>query len=336
MGSPARPSLARIVFIDRAIRAGGWPNAKTLARDLEVSPRTVQRDIDFLRDRLQAPIEFDSHRNGYHLCQPGFRLPFFQLSEGELVALFLAQRLLQQYRGTYFEIQLEHAFAKMVELLPAPVSIDLSHVAETLSVTPTVLTVQDVETFRTISRAVLKRRRLEIDYWAAWRNEETRRKIDPYHLTLIDSDWYLIAYCHFRKEVRMFAAVRVRSARETGETFRPPADFRIDGYLGDGFRALRGSGRHKVVLRFTPDAAGRAGEKVWHRTQTAELQPDGGLLLRMELSDLREVKRWILSWGSECEVLGPEELRKLVRDEAAAILGENGNAATDGTRMEHG
>ena len=147
------------------------------------------------------------------------------------MALFLAERLLQQYRGTYFEIQLEHAFAKMLELLPAPVSIDLSRVAETLSVTPTVLTVKDVETFATISRAVLKRRCLEIDYWTAWRNEETRRKIDPYHLTLIENDWYLIAYCHFRQEIRMFAAVRVRTARETGDTFRRPADFQIDGYL---------------------------------------------------------------------------------------------------------
>jgi predicted DNA-binding transcriptional regulator YafY len=321
MGSAARCPLARIAFIDRAIRAGGWPNANTLARELEVSPRTVQRDIVFLRDRLQAPIEFDARRNGYCLSQPDFRLPFFQLTEGELVALFLAQRLLQQYRGTYFEIQLEHAFAKILELLPAPVSIDLSRVAETLSVTPTVLTVRDVETFRTVSRAVLKRRSLEIDYWAAWRNEETRRKIDPYHLTLIDNDWYLIAYCHFRQAVRMFAVVRIRSARETDATFHRRADFQMDGYLGASFRALRGDGQHRIVLRFTPDAAGRAGEKVWHSTQTSELHADGSLLLRMELSDLREVKRWILSWGSECEVLGPEELRRMMKEEMEQMRG---------------
>ena len=320
MGNPSRCPLARIAAIDRAIRGGGWPNASTLAHELEVSPRTVQRDIIFLRDRLQAPLEFDGHRHGYCYTREDFRLPFFQLSEGELVGLSLAERLLQQYRGTYFEIQLEHAFAKMLAWLPAPVSIDMSRVDETLSVAPTVLTVQDVETFRTISRAVLKRRRLEIDYWTAWRNEETRRKIDPYHLTLIDADWYLIAYCHFRKEVRMFAAVRIRTACETGETFPRPADFQIDGYLGASFRALRGSGRYRIVLRFAPPAAGRAAEKIWHKTQTGEKQPDGSLLLNMELSDLREVKRWILSWGSECEVLEPEELRKLVRSEAEGIL----------------
>jgi hypothetical protein len=105
MGNPSRCPLARIAAIDRAIRGGGWPNASTLARELEVSPRTVQRDIIFLRDRLQAPLEFDGHRHGYCYTREDFRLPFFQLSEGELVGLFLAERLLQQYRGTYFEIQ---------------------------------------------------------------------------------------------------------------------------------------------------------------------------------------------------------------------------------------
>jgi predicted DNA-binding transcriptional regulator YafY len=137
----------------------------------------------------------------------------------------------------------------------------------------------------------------------------------------------LIAYCHFRQAMRMFSAVRIRTARETGETFRPPADFKIDGYLGASFRALRGSGRHRVLLRFTPAAAGRAGEKVWHKSQTTEPQPDGSLHVGMELSDLREVQRWILSWGSECQVLEPEELRKSVRSEAEAILVGGGQVA---------
>ena len=163
MGNPTRcPWLGSCSSNGRFARAVG-PMPPRLARELEVSPRTVQRDIVFLRDRLQAPIEFDSRRNGYHLSQPDFRLPFFQLSEGELVALFLAERLLQQYRGTYFEIQLEHAFAKMLELLPAPVSIDLSRVAETLSVTPTVL--DGAKTWRPSARS-----RGPCSSIAAWRS----------------------------------------------------------------------------------------------------------------------------------------------------------------------
>ena len=321
MHAASRPPLARIAAIDRAIREGTWPNATGLARELEVSPRTVQRDLIFLRDRLLAPLRFDPRRNGYCYTSAGYQLPFFRLTEGELVAMFLAERLLRQYRGTYFEVELERAFQKIVDLLPEGVSMDLSAVAETLSVTPTVLTVQDIETFRTLARAVLKRRRLRIAYWTAWRNELTERQIDPYHLTLIDGDWYLIAHCHLRGSVRLFAAVRVRKAEETGEVFRRPDDFQVGQYVGSGFRVVSGPGEHRITLRFTPEAAGRAAEKIWHRSQTTEELEDGSLLLRMELSDLREVKRWILWWGAELEVVEPKELREMVRAEVERLAG---------------
>ncbi|HEY7428497.1 MAG TPA: hypothetical protein VH682_29970, partial [Gemmataceae bacterium] len=93
----SRPPLARIALIDQAIRAGGWPNACTLAVQMEVSSRTVQRDLLFLRNRLQAPLEFDQVRNGYYYTDATYQLPFFQMTEGELIALFLAERLLRQY-----------------------------------------------------------------------------------------------------------------------------------------------------------------------------------------------------------------------------------------------
>jgi len=316
----SRPPLARLSHIDQAIRAGGWPNACTLAAQLEVSPRTVQRDLLFLRDRLRAPLEFDPARNGYRYTDATYQLPFFRLTEGELVALFLAERLLRQYRGAPFEEELRRAFAKITAALPDAVSLDLGGVAAALSVTPTAVPEQDVATWRLLCEAVLRQRRLELDYWTASRDELARREVDPYHLTRIDQDWYLIGYCHRRRDVRMFAVVRVRSARATGATFARPADFRVESYLGDSFRAVRGDGRYRVELRFAPAAAGRAAEKVWHRSQTTQRLADGSLRLRLEVSDLREVKRWVLGWGAECTVLRPAELRRMVKEELQRCL----------------
>jgi proteasome accessory factor B len=125
--------LARLAVIDRAIRTGTWPNATTLSRQLEVTPRTVQRDIEFLRDRLQAPVEFDPRRNGYHYSAADFQLPIIQLTEGELAALFLAERLLQQYRGTPYAAALASLFEKLTASLPKEVTIDLSHLADVYS-----------------------------------------------------------------------------------------------------------------------------------------------------------------------------------------------------------
>jgi predicted DNA-binding transcriptional regulator YafY len=307
--------LERIARIDLAIRGGRWPNASTLARELEVTPRTIQRDLLFLRDRLKAPLEFDPARNGYRYTSPDYRLPFFRLTQGELVALFLAERLLRQYRGTPYEADLERAFARLTEALPEEVSIDLAELAQTLSVTPTVTAAQDAETFEALAAAVAGRRRVEIDYWTASRNEVTRREVDPYHLTIIDGDWYLIGYCHLRRCVRMFTVLRVRALRETGEAFERPGDFQVERYLAGSFRAVRGEGHYRVVLRFTPPAAGRVAEKVWHPSQRTEWAADGGLLLRFEVTDLVEVKRWVLFWGAECQVMEPDELRAEVVEE---------------------
>lgn len=318
----SRPALARLAVIDQAIREGGWPNASTLARSLEVSSRTVQRDLEFLRDRLQAPLHYDPVRNGYCYNQPDYRLPYFRLTEGELLALFLAERFLRQYRGSPYEGELQRAFAKIVQALPETVSIDLSAVAGALSAAPTSVPMQDSETLRGLASAALRGRRLEVDYWTASRDEVTRRQVDPYHLTRIDSDWYLIGYCHLRRDVRMFSAVRVRSLRETGETFARPREFRVEDYLGESFRVVRGEGRYRVVLRFTQAFAGRIAEKVWHPTHTTERTDDGGMILRLTVSDLREVVRWVLSWGAECEVLKPAQLRRRVRDEMRKILGK--------------
>jgi predicted DNA-binding transcriptional regulator YafY len=315
----ARPPLARLALIDQAIRAGNWPNASTLARELEVSPRTVQRDINFLRDRLQAPLAFDPVRHGWHYTCPDYHFPLVRITEGELIALFVAERVLRQCKGTPFEADLCRATTRLAAMLPETVSLNLASLADTLSVTPTAVTVQDVAIFSQVAGATTARRQLELDYWTASRNSRTRRVVDPYHLTLIDGNWFLIGWCHLRQCVRMFAMQRIRAAHPTGQSFERPPDFRIEDFLRGSFRAFRGDGWHEVVLRFSPVVARRVAEKSWHRSQTTKMFADGTLQLRLEVSDLREVMRWVLSWGRECTVEAPVLLRKLVGEELAAL-----------------
>jgi predicted DNA-binding transcriptional regulator YafY len=112
-----RLPLRRFMAIDQALRANAWPNATRLSLDLEVSGRTILRDVAYMRDQLGAPIEFDPARNGYCYTDPTFRLPYFQMSEGELVSLYLAERVIQQLRGTPFEADLRRAIGKLNTML---------------------------------------------------------------------------------------------------------------------------------------------------------------------------------------------------------------------------
>ena len=154
-----RPALERLQAIDSAVSRRAWPNARPLARELEVTRRTIQRDIAFMC-RLHAPLEFDSVRNGYYYTDPSYRLGYFPATEGELVALLVAAQVMDQYRGTPFEQDLRKALAKISEILPATIEVPLDALTGCLSVLPRVQTTYDPEIFRVLVTAVRQSRQL--------------------------------------------------------------------------------------------------------------------------------------------------------------------------------
>src|SRR5438046_439627 len=122
----SRPPLERMLRIHRAIQAGKYPNATALAGELEVSAKSIYRDIEFMRDRLDLPIEFDGARNGFHYTQEIGSFPTLQITEGELFALLVSGKAVQQYRVVTFEKLVLSAFKKMAAELPDSISLNLS------------------------------------------------------------------------------------------------------------------------------------------------------------------------------------------------------------------
>ncbi|MGA9925628.1 MAG: WYL domain-containing protein [Isosphaeraceae bacterium] len=272
--------------------------------------------------RLHAPLEFGSVQNGYYYTDPSYRLGYFPTTEGELVALLVAAQVMDQYRGTPFEQDLRKALAKISEILPATIEVPLDALTGCLSVLPRVQTTYDPEIFRVLVTAVRQSRQLSMVYWTAGRNETQRRTFDPYDLVLApDDDWCLIGHCHLRNDIRLFKVQRVRSAVETGKCFCRPAGFRARDYMAESFGTIRGEGEgdFHVVLRFTRAYAGRIAEKQWHAGQVVEPQPDGSLILRLHVNDLRLIKRWVMYRAAECEVLEPEELIAMVVSDLKAV-----------------
>jgi len=112
-GRFSRPPLERMMRLHDKIKAGAFPNCQKLARELEVSAKTIQRDIDFMRDRLGLPIEYDQLQFGFCYTEPVANFPNIEVSQGEIMALFVARKALEQYRGTSFERSLRTAFQKI-------------------------------------------------------------------------------------------------------------------------------------------------------------------------------------------------------------------------------
>src|SRR6185436_12133633 len=149
----SRPPLERMMRIHQEIGAGKYPNATTLAAEIEVVTKTIHRDIEFMRDRLGLPIAYDGRKYGYHYTEEVGAFPTLQITEGELVALLIAEKALQQYRGTNFEKPLVSALKKMASQLPDTVSFNMAEWDQTISFRTSAEPILDLEIFDTLAKA---------------------------------------------------------------------------------------------------------------------------------------------------------------------------------------
>jgi proteasome accessory factor B len=316
----SRPPLERMLRIHQAVQYGKFPNASTLAREIEVVTKTIHRDIEFMRDRLGLPIEYDSARVGYFYAEDVSAFPTMQITEGEIFALVVAEKALQQYRGTSFEKPLLSAIKKMEQALPDTISLNLADIEQTISFRTRVEQILDLKIFDALAKAAARRGQIELAYRKPGQTKPESRVVDPYHLANINGEWYLFAYDHARKDIRTFAPARIKSVKPTGKTFVRPQKFSLEKRLRDSFGVHSGQGEHEVVIRFNPRAADYVREKKWHESQRLRQLKDGGVELSLKLSSLLEIGRWVLSWGGDAKVLKPRELAEAVKDSAKRIL----------------
>ena len=306
--------------IHQTLLSGRFPNATSLAGELEYSTKTIHRDLEFMRDRMELPIEFDHARNGYHYTEEVGAFPTMQITEGELFALLVAEKALQQYRGTNFEKPLVSAFKKMTASLPDTISFNLEDWEQTISFRTSAEAILDLEVFDALAQATAHRRQIELAYRKPGRSQTEPRIVDPYHLANINGEWFLFAWCHLRKDLRTFVPARIESVKETGETFTRPKKFSLEKRLRDSFGVHSGQGEFDVVIRFNDRVADYIREKRWHPSQKIKTLRNGGLELSMKLSSLVEVQRWALGWGGNAVPVAPPELVESVRESAERTL----------------
>ncbi|MEY2411136.1 MAG: hypothetical protein QOF48_3806 [Verrucomicrobiota bacterium] len=316
----SRPPLERMMRIHQEIATGKYPNATTLATQIEVVTKTIQRDIEFMRDRMGLPIQYDGRRYGYHYTEEVSSFPTLQITEGELVALLIAEKALQQYRGTTFEKPLVSAFRKMEASLPDTVSLNFADWDQTISFRHSAEPILSLEIFDALAKATAKHRQLELSYRKPGSKLTEPRVVDPYHLANINGEWFLFAFDHLRRDIRTFVPARIQAARPTGKSFLRPAKFSVEKILRDSFGVVSGTGEHRVVIQFDSYAADYIREKRWHPSQELRELKDGGVELQLKLSSLGEIQRWVLGWGGSATVLEPADLVSSVREAAERIL----------------
>jgi proteasome accessory factor B len=245
--------------------------------------------------------------------------PTLLLTEGELFAMLVAEKAVQQYRGTAFEKPLVTAFRKMAAALPETVSLSLRDLDRTVSFRTSAEPIVDVQIFDALAQATARQQQLQMVYRKPGAKPE-QRVVDPYHLANINGEWFLFAYDHLRNDLRTFVPSRIQSVMPTGKKFERPENFSLEKALSGSFGVHSPEGRYDVTLRFDPEVADYIREKRWHASQTLRELPGGGVELKLKLSSLKEIERWVLGWGGHAHVAAPPELVERVRAAAERII----------------
>jgi predicted DNA-binding transcriptional regulator YafY len=293
------------------------------AQELACAVRTIWRDLRVLED-AGFPIYDDKApdgRRGLWKVQEDFqrRLPL-KLTLAELAALLMSRELLAPLGASVLGPAVQSAFDRIAAVLSRDAHRLLADMRDVIGVRTLGAKLHQpvADHVVRIQQGLVDRRRLRLRYHAFHRDEETRRDVDPYHLTYFQGGLYLVAYCHLRQAMRVFAVERVREVEVLTRRFEPPRDFDAREFLNKAWGILQGD-LVAVRVLFAPALGRYITERRWHPSQKLRELPDGRVELTLRVADTLEVRRWILGFGVQAEVVEPEGLREALRREARAV-----------------
>ena len=295
-----RPMLERIIKIHEKIKSGSYPCTRKLAKKLEVGTSTISLDIDYLRDRCEAPIEYDSSRRGYYYTEP-FELPFTGLSESDMEVLTSAKILLSHFEGSPIYDELFSVINFLV-----PNDKNNSPMINRISVPPISTTSYDKSVWKDIYDAMKTNQIIEFDYNGLRRPEQTHRRVHPYQLVMNEGQVYIFGFSEERDAERIFNLARLSNLVITKDQFELPENYDFLQRSNEGrFGSYYQSDKTQFKIRFFGIMKQVAKERKWSDDQKIDDQGDY-VDLTFTSNQQLNVLHWILSLGYSAKPLEPE------------------------------
>ena len=319
---------ARVYQIELMIRNRGCVSFRTLMEELEVSPATLKRDLEYLRDRLGAPIEYDREANGYRLGPqprgPRHELPGLWFNERELYALLMAHQLLSELDdGGVISRHLQPLRERIHQMLGSDPGQAQALLRRVRILTPAKRPVAS-RTFEIVGEALQRRQRMRLRYLTRGRGEVGEREVSPQRLVHYRGTWYLDAWCHKVEGLRRFALDACEQLQALPARARDIAPRTVAAEMDAGYGIYAGGKRQWATLVFGPQAARWVSREQWHPEQAGRWLDGGRYELRIPYADETEVAMDVLRHGAQVRVVAPASLARRVATalrEAAAQYG---------------
>lgn len=307
----------RLYRIEQLLHAKPAVPIAAFLRELEVSRATFNRDLDLLRERLNAPIVYDRTRRGYRLADgdktPRHELPGLWFSSREIHALLTFHHFLENLEPGLLTPHIAPLKERIQALLESK-DRTLDEITRRIRILPQAARLAEPACFRQVAHVLLTRKRLRFHYHGRGRDDITERRASPQRLVHYRDNWYLDAWDHAKRALRTFAVERIREPRPLDERAKDISEERLDRYFTESYGIFSGRPKRKAVLRFSPERARWVADERWHPQQRGRFE-DGHYILEVPYSDDREIVLDILKYGPEVEVLRPKSLRDRVLDQ---------------------
>jgi predicted DNA-binding transcriptional regulator YafY len=321
----------RFYKIELLIKSRAGVSFDELKRELEVSPATLKRDLQYLRDRMDAPIVYDRDDNVYRFADaaggpngsagPAHQLPGVWFSEKEIRSLLTMHELISGLDdGGVLGRHLQPLLDKLHGMLGSSAAEARTLMRRVRIVSPARRPVPS-RFFEEVVSGVLSRRKLAIHYYTRTRRSESERVVSPQRLLHYRNTWYLDAWCHSSDGLRRFALDAMRGARVLDEAARDLPLKTVEDELDQGYGIFGGAARLRwATLEFNADAAQWVGQEEWHPQQRLSPQADGSLRMRLPYTEPTELVMDVMRHGPHVRVVAPAELADLVRRQLERTL----------------
>ncbi len=315
----------RIYKIERLLRSRGFVPIHTLTQELDVSLATIRRDLDLLRDRLQSPIVYDRAHRGWRFDQdvggqPRHELPGLWFSSREIHALLTFYHFLDSLEPGLLAPHIA-PLKKRIQALIETKDGTFPEIARRVRILPQAARSITPSCFELVAHALLARKRLRLRYHGRARDAQTERRISPQRLVHYRDNWYLDAWDHGKRALRIFSLDRIQVPSVLDEPAKEIPDARLDRYFAQSYGIFAGKPKRTAILRFTPTRARWVAEERWHPEQAGRFDGDH-YVLEVPYSDPRELIMDILKFGADVEVRAPMALRKQIADRLREALRE--------------
>ena len=316
--------LERLHRIKYMIQARKCVPIQDFLEELEISKATFKRDLEYLRDRMNASIVFDRSEGGYKFDKPNagekVELPGLWFSEKEATALVLMQHLLDNLdQGGLISSHID-PLVEIIDGILGQSEVSAKELRKRIKVFGMSARKNSLENFEEVGNALLKRQRIQLRYYSKGKDETTDREVSPQRLIFYRDNWYLDAYCHMRKGLRSFALDGVKNAELLNKKSEEISEKELQENFSESYGIFSGKATQRAKLRFTPERARWVSGETWHGQQISSFDKDGNYILEFDYNQDPELVMEILKHGSGVEVLAPANLKKRVVDELKKTL----------------